>query len=701
MKGKPSEADSLQSYLDCIARYDTEFKPWMSRSEKIVRRYRDQNRSKGDITKAMFNILWSNVQSLVNATFSKLPQPDVSRRFSDNDPVGRVAALILERALDYEVEHYADYRTAMREVVYDRFLGGRGSVWARYEPHFSPLEERQELPSDGLQVTEDVHGVTVDEELDYECVPIDYVHWNDFGHDVARTWEEVTKVWRKVYMSEKAVRDRFGNKIAKTIPYDASPDANDRGREYTDNVKKQALIIELWDKSTGKAVWISKSMNKFLDEKDDPLKLQEFFPCPRPLYATLTNNTLVPVPDITLYQDQAKILDTLTNRIRELSNMLQVKGVYDSSCDAVIARLFTEGTNGTLLPVKNWAAFAEKNGLRGQVDVFDLAPIASALETAYRAMQQVTGQIYDITGISDIIRGQTQASETATAQQIKGQYASLRLRAFQDEVALFATDTLRLKAQIMCSKFAPQTFVTMSAVEQLSPDDQQLVPQALALLIGEERMMDPELDAPNPLRSFRVDIASDTLVQMDEQQEKRDRLEMLAAFGTYLEKATVVGSNVPDIVPLLVEVAKFGLTAFKVGKTIEGTFDNLLDQMKQSALQPKGPPPPPPEVLVEQMKQQGEDKRMAEEGQLKQMEIQAASTGEQQSASLEVQKNTDKLSSDIQIAQLEIASKERMLQMELNQKRELEMLRLTADRESKLDEANAELLSSAINTPLE
>ena len=210
-------------------------------------------------------------------------------------------------------------------------------------------------------------------------------------------------------------------------------------------------------------------MNKFLDEKDDPLKLQEFFPCPRPLYATITNNTLVPVPDFTLYQDQAKILDTLTNRIRELSNMLQVKGVYDSSCDAVIARLFTEGTNGTLLPVKNWAAFAEKNGLRGQVDVFDLAPIASALETAYRAMQQVTGQIYDITGISDIIRGQTQASETATAQQIEGQYASLRLRAFQDEVALFATDTLRLKAQIMCSKFAPQTFITMSAVEQLSP----------------------------------------------------------------------------------------------------------------------------------------------------------------------------------------------------------------------------------------
>ena len=61
-----------------------------------------------------------------------------------------------------------------------------------------------------------------------------------------------------------------------------------------------------------------------------------------------------------------------------------------------------------------------KNGLKGAIDIVDLTPIANAPNQSYQAMAQVKQQIYDITGISDIIRGQTNASETATAQQLKG-----------------------------------------------------------------------------------------------------------------------------------------------------------------------------------------------------------------------------------------------------------------------------------------
>lgn len=602
LQDRKRATSELKSWLDDVAAYEREFRKWESRTEKIIRRYRDEQRDHRDVAQSKFNILWSNVQTLMAATYSRVPKPDVARRFRDNDPVGRVASLILERDLDFHVQHYSDFRQSLKQAVLDRFLGGRGVVWIRYEPHFKDAE----LP-DGVEITEDVESES-DEELDYECTAVDYVHWKDFGHNVARTWEEVNRVWRCVYMTREACTARFGEKIGKLIPMDASPKEVMNSSDYKPgDAIQRAKIYEGWDKESRCAVWFSKSLKDCLDERDDPLSLEDFFPCPRPLYATMTNESLVPLPDFTLYQDQANELDTLADRIDGLVKALQVKGVYDASQGSVLSRIFTEGSNGQMFPVKNWAAFAEKNGLRGAIDLIDLKPIAEALEAAYGAMEQIKNQIYEITGISDIVRGQTAASETATAQQLKGQYASLRLKTYQDDVARFATEILQIMAQIMCRKFQGRTIVSFSAADQLSANDQPFIGPALELLLGPRAMRPEAAEGPNPLRSFRIEIASDTMVQMDEQAEKESRVEFLTATGTFLEKAaTVVGQAPPEskapLIGLLMEMLKFGVTAFKVGKTIEGTFDETAEQLKKTAALPPPPSAPDPRVQAETIK---------------------------------------------------------------------------------------------------
>ena len=150
----PTEVDK---YNTLIATYDNEFKKWESRTTKIIKRYRDDTRSASGNQAAKFNILWSNIQTLIPAVYANLPKADVSRRFGDNDQIGRVAALLIERAVDYEIEHYPDFRATMTYCVEDRFLGGRGVAWVRYEPHV----REQDVPEDGLQITED----SDDEEL--------------------------------------------------------------------------------------------------------------------------------------------------------------------------------------------------------------------------------------------------------------------------------------------------------------------------------------------------------------------------------------------------------------------------------------------------------------------------------------------------------------------------------------------------------
>jgi hypothetical protein len=602
-------ASEVQTYLDMFSQYEKEFAKWEGRVEKIVRRYRDDRTT--TTAQSHYNILWANVQTLKSATFSRMPRPDVSRRHKDNDPVARVASMLLERALDFEITHTTDFQHALGACVSDRFLGGRGTSWIRYEPI---------IETDDLFVSEtEIDSDSVSEYLDIEQAPVDYVHWRDFGHQSGRTWDEVTCVWRKVYMTRKMLRERFPEdkfgELANRIPLDASPD--EPRQKMTEGVTKRAMIYEVWDKEEKCVYWISKSMGKILDERDDPLELEEFFPCPQPMYATLTNETLVPVPDFTLYQDQANELDVLTDRIKGLIDALKVRGFYDAA-NPDLNRLFTEGDNNTLIPVKNYAAFAEKGGLQGAVTFVDLNPIASALNVAYQAMGQVKQQIYDITGISDIIRGASVASETATAQQIKGQYATLRLKTYQDEVARFASQILQIKAQIICQHFQPETIIKIGGAELLSQTDQQLVPQAIELL------------KDNPMRTFRVEIATDSMLYADEQQEKSDRVEFLQATSAFIEKAIQGAQAVPELTPLLMDLLKFGVQGFRVGRTLEGEFDTFADKEKEKQMQLAAQPPAPQQPSPEMIKAQAEQQKMQMEAQIKQVEMQAEAQREAQ-----------------------------------------------------------------------
>ena len=667
----------VQKFLQAISTYETEFTRWEKRATKIIKRYRDDTRTQSGNETVKFNILWSNVQTLIPAVYAKLPKASAKRRFGDRDQIGRVAAQLIERALDYEIEHYPDFRATMKYAVEDRFLGGRGVAWVRYEPHVRAQELA--LPEDGAQVTEDVdedgnlpEGAEMPEEIEYECAPVDYVHWKDFGHSSARTWEEVTQVWRWVYMTREALVERFGEDMGRKIPLDSGPDNLDgpnRKREGT-----RAKICELWCKETQKVYWLHKGMGQFVDERDDPLGLEGFYPCPKPLYATTTSDSLVPVPDFLLYQDQANELDILSDRIDGLVKALRMRGVYDASQPA-LQRLLTEGDNNTLIPVDKWMAFGEKGGLKGSIDLLPLDTLAQALIQCYGAREQIKSQIYEITGISDIIRGQTAASETATAQQIKGQYAGLRLRSMQEEVALFASELIRLKAQIIATKFQPQTVLAYAAAQQMSPEDQQLIPQALQVL------------ADKPLRNFRIEVASDSLVQIDEQQNKQDRLEFVQAYGGFLERALPVVQQAPQAAGIVIELMKYGIGAFKQAEPLEGTLDRMLEEITaQQQAQAAAPPQPDPE----------------------QMKAQADTAIAQQKAQFDAQMMQAKLQADMQIEQMKAqaaAALEEQRQRfeaalkseELAQKVALEQEKARLDAETKI--MVARIGASGVDTP--
>ena len=188
----------------------------------------------------------------------------------------------------------------------------------------------------------------------------------------------------------------------------------------------------------------------------------------------------------------------------------------------------------------------------------------------------------------------------------------------QEDVALFASELFQLKAQVICTKFQPSTILQYAAASAMQPADQALIPQALELL------------KDKPLRSFRIQVDADSLVQIDEQQNKRERVEFLQAMGGFLNQAMPMGQQVPELAPMLIELLKFGVGAYKKAEPIEGTIDQAMEELKMKQQQPPAPPPPDPAMIKAQMDQQREQSRVEADLQIEQIKAQGDAALEDQ-----------------------------------------------------------------------
>lgn len=496
-----------------------EVRNWINRGQKIEKRYRDERKHSeegGHVRR--YSSLWSNVEILKPALYGKSPIPIAERRFKDKDPVGRAAADILERALRNEIE-ICGYDQALQQAVSDYLLPGRGTVWVRYEPEIEegvslPVETETDMedsqgtitnattddqeptilngeltaPENAGPAPEGQEGSEAPKELEIEkleatgdrvvreSTPIDYVPWTDFlTFPVrARVWAEVTAVGKRVYMSRDQAKKRFTNKIGGALPLKR----DDRGQKTQNTEAKphdedKVIVFEIWSLTEKEIYWVCEGYDFLCDRKDDPLNLEKFFPCPAPLYANATNTTLVPVPDYIQYEDQATQIDEITQRIAMLTKGMKWAGLYNASAKD-IQRLFNESFENDLLPVDDWAAFLEKGGVEGNISLLPVKDYIGILNELMMIKAKQVEEMDRLTGITDIMRGTTDARETLGGQRLKSNSSGTRLTSRQNEVARFARDTIRIMADIMSQHFSPKSLIEASGAlyeEGLGPDD--------------------------------------------------------------------------------------------------------------------------------------------------------------------------------------------------------------------------------------
>ena len=504
-----------------------------------------------------FNILFSNTETLLPALYSATPRPDVQRRFKDDDPLGKASSeagkRCLEFLIDTNMDQYETFDAAMDNAVSCALLPGRGATVVKYEGD----------EDDGYKT---------------ETVCPDSKPWNRVYYGYATKWNKVPWVAYEEYIDKPEAERQFGQEMADLLTFsdqeemEGSDDTKGKKEEPHQGERKVCRIYQIWDKDGGRMVrYVSEQVkDRYLKEEDDPLELSGFFNCPKPLMFLKKPHTLTPTALYILYESQAKELNELTRRIKAVTKAIKAKGLYDGELGADLQKLVDAG-EGELVPADKSSSLAAEKGMTNAIWFFPVEKLIVVVRELYAAREACKQVIYEITGISDIIRGASKASETLGAQEIKTQWGTLRLKRAQKEVARYARDILRIMLEIAATKFSQETWAKMTGLPFLVDAKYNELTKIAQLLTAQVQQMAQQMPPPQPgqppqapppqvqqlqqvkqqlehpkwadvltllrddlQRAYRIDIETNSTVEPEAAEDQKGIQEVLAAMAQVL-----------------------------------------------------------------------------------------------------------------------------------------------------------------------
>lgn len=631
-------------WLNLLADAEKSFAEYQKRADESDKAYADLTHLSNLVREREFQMFWANLQVIGPSVYSRPPVPVVVERFRERRPIPQKTADLLERTTVVMFER-EDADGVMRLVRDDLNTVGRGVARVLYK---------------------------TGEKGERAC--IEFVNRKDFLHEPARIWPEVGWVAYRSYLNRKEMRKRFFKSSGDAYLGAAyAQRKEDRAIGAADPTAK-AAVWEIWSKTDDRVYWVTEGVEVMLDESEPFLDIDGFFPSPRPAYATLQRNSLVPIPDRYFYKDQLEEINDLTNRIASLAEAVKVRGFYPGGSgdvgEAIETALKSNMDNQIMIPISNWAAFGGAN-TKDVIVWLPIDMITVALKECIATRQQLISDVYEISGLSDIMRGATDPNETLGAQELKSQYGSIRIKDRQAELVRMARDLTRMVAEVAAENFSAETLNDMSqmelptdadiarqvqqikaqaiqaaqqaaqAVAQMPPEQQQQAKQQAQQMAGQVEARLKEIQETvtidqcvkllreQRMRPFVLDIETDSTIAPDENAQKQRATEFITAVGGFLNQAVQGVMAVPQMAPLMADALKFVASQFRVGRSLDQSIDEFAESMKEMAKQPK----PNPEAAAQQVEQQ----RAQADMQAKQMDAQVKMQTAQQDAQIKQQ----------------------------------------------------------------
>lgn len=648
----------VKHWMKAIELATSEEKDWRDEAEACLKRYR-QSRNK------TYNILYSNTQTTVPALYNSEPAPDVRRRFGDEDEVGEQTARLIERFLTIQCSLY-DFDSCMQSAVKDRQLPGRGVTRVRV-----------------------VMGDSGSKRL--VCEP---VIWDDYRRGPAKIWADVP--WQA--FRHRMTRDELvekNAKIGKDIPLDSSIASQSKEGEKIADAFKRAVVWEIWDKAKRKIYWIAEGFSDGpLKVDEDAYKLRDFFPNPEPLYQVKQSDTLIPVCEFSIWRALADEIDDLTKRIAGIVKVMKLRGLYDGAFNDLIAKL--KGLDdGELASADDSARAMQQGGLDKAIWLWPVDMAIKVVQGLYEAREQAKQQLYELTGIADILRGQSNPNETLGAQQIKAQWGSLRLQDAQKDVQRFARDLFRIMADLAGEVFEVPELLAITglqvdppkppppppnappeAIQQVAQQYQQAVAKANELKAGIAKLLKSDLQ-----REFAIDIETDSTIRADLTRAQENVSGFVTGLGAFMQ--SVAPAVQAGIMPPEVAVKLIGAFSrnFKLGREAEEAIDDWAKFLEQKAQQPQQPQQDP-KLQADMARLQMEDKHHQDNMQLEQAKLQQDGQAKQAEIGMNAQIQREKMAQDAQLQREKMQHDAVQQEQKFHQQLQSDNMHRIADREN-------------------
>lgn len=567
-----ASADLVKKWADKIDKAETFYQPYHDLVKETREYYRNGKKNK-------HNLFWSSIEVMKPFIYFKQPRPYVDRKDKNASEVAALACRMIEKALEWDLQQF-DFDSIIKYARDDFLISGMGIVEEKYEAEFEEVAAGEEVTEVKASGTERVVTSYFD--------PVDFIA----DCEKVGVWEDVTWVARKIWMTKQEVIEAFGEEVKDLI---VSPEE----KEYQG---KDTLIYKIYDKSSSKIYWMSKECKtKFLKVSEDLLKLNGFFPFPKPIFATQTNDTLVPVPDYSEIKPLLNELDGIAERMRLTMKALKVSGAYDKAFPE-LGNIFSKDV--TLVSVSDFQKLKDAGGLKGAIDFIPIEQYINVLVNLANRRQELKTELFELTGVSDIMRGNSDPRETAQAVKQKTNFGSLRNQDRQNDMQRFITDLFKIKAEIICEQFSAETLALFSG---------NVAPEILEAAV--------QLLKTQKLRGMTLGVETDTAFNQDEQAIKA--MDTVKTINDMINSAAQVVSAQPLLLPLYKQMILSVVTTLPSARQFEAVIEESFAKIGQQLSQPKQPQPNP-QMLDVQNKAQKNQQEFAikkEQNQIKAQEV--------------------------------------------------------------------------------
>ena len=513
-------------------------------------------------------------------------------------PAIETAASVIEKALSVVLDdEHSD--EAVKMALKDVLLPGRGTCRVRWKPQMKQVpvtagDGLTPLPAGAVPGAEPA----TQEIKVWEEVGDEYVYWEDLLVDPVRSSADMSWIaFRHLFAKDDLIEEFKGSpafdalvaagKVETLLLWTDESAAKSplgggsamKSAEHLGDYIKKAMVHEIWDRRTRSILWFIRDAGGLALRVDpDSLQLDGFYPIPVPMLSVTTTDTRIPRPFFDLYATLAADLDETSARISKLVRQIKVRGAYNAASPEIADILTAD--DGKMIGVDGVDLLG--GGLQNHIWLVPIVEFMNALDKLFIAREQTKQVIYEVMGISDIMRGATKASETATAQRIKGTMGVGRLQDLKQQTGNFVRDLLRLKAEIICKNFDAETLAAMTG-EDVTPD-------VMAILRSDFQ------------RTCTIDIEADSTVSADLQEEQQSMAMIMQSVQAVMQGAQsmLMTQILPptQVIQLSLEMLKMFLHPVRYSRGVVEMINEFQDQLAQMPLPPPpmmigGPPPPP------------------------------------------------------------------------------------------------------------